>query len=65
MPDGLLVETGGVTEDNPGYDLTGLIVGNEGTFGIVTKVVVNLTRDPEAGRTLWPCSTQSTRRPRR
>ena len=52
MPDGTLVETGGVTEDNPGYDLTGLIVGNEGTFGIVTKVVVNLTRDPEAGRTL-------------
>ena len=52
MPDGSLVETGGVTEDNPGYDLTGLIVGNEGTFGIVTKVVVNLTRDPEAGRTL-------------
>ena len=41
-----------MTEDNPGYDLTGLIVGNEGTFGIVTKVVVNLTRDPEAGRTL-------------
>jgi glycolate oxidase len=52
MPDGSLVETGGVTEDNPGYDLTGLIVGNEGTFGIVTKVVVNITRDPEAGRTL-------------
>jgi len=52
MPDGSLVETGGATEDNPGYDLTGLIVGNEGTFGIVTKVVVNVTRDPEAGRTL-------------
>ncbi len=52
MPDGTVVETGGVTEDNPGYDLTGLIVGNEGTFGIVTQVVVNLTRDPEAGRTL-------------
>src|SRR5277367_1147456 len=52
MPDGTVVETGGVTEDNPGYDLTGLIVGNEGTFGIVTRVVVNLTRDPEAGRTL-------------
>jgi glycolate oxidase len=51
MPDGTLVETGGVTEDNPGYDLTGLVVGNEGTFGIVTKAVVNVTRDPEAGRT--------------
>src|SRR5262245_1344288 len=52
MPDGTVVETGGITEDNPGYDLTGLIVGNEGTFGIVTKVIVNITRDPEAGRTL-------------
>jgi glycolate oxidase len=52
MPDGTVVETGGVTDDNPGYDLTGLIVGHEGTFGIVTRAIVNLTRDPEAGRTL-------------
>ena len=44
MPDGSVVETGGITEDNPGYDLTGLIVGNEGTFGIVTKV----GREPDA-----------------
>ena len=51
LPDGSVVETGGPEEDLPGYDLTGLIVGNEGTFGIVTKVIVNLTRDPEAGRT--------------
>jgi glycolate oxidase len=51
MPDGSVIETGGVTEDNPGYDLTGLIVGHEGTFGVVTKIIVNLTRDPEAGRT--------------
>ncbi len=47
-----VVETGGIADDAPGYDLTGLIVGNEGTFGIVTQAVVNLTRDPEAGRTL-------------
>jgi glycolate oxidase len=46
------VATGGTTEDNPGYDLTGLIVGHEGTFGVVTRIVVNLARDPEAGRTL-------------
>ena len=44
LPDGTVVETGGITEDNPGYDLTGLIVGNEGTFGIVTKV----GRQPDA-----------------
>jgi glycolate oxidase len=52
LPDGSVVETGGVTEDNPGYDLTGLIVGHEGTFGVVTRVIVNLARDPEAGRTM-------------
>ena len=52
LPDGSVVETGGVTEDNPGYDLPGIIVGNEGTFGIATKITVGLTRDPEAGRTL-------------
>jgi glycolate oxidase len=51
LPDGTVVNVGGVTEDNPGYDLTGLVVGNEGTFGITTKVIVRLTRDPEAGRT--------------
>ena len=51
LPDGSVVETGGPEEDHPGYDLTGLIVGGEGTLGIVTRVTVDLTRDPEAGRT--------------
>ncbi len=51
LPDGTVVETGGPEEDHPGYDLTGLIVGHEGTFGVVTKVTVGLTRDPESGRT--------------
>jgi glycolate oxidase len=51
LPDGSVLETGGPVEDGPGYDLTGLIVGHEGTFGIVSKVVVNIARDPEAGRT--------------
>lgn len=52
LPDGQVVTTGGATEDCPGYDLTGVIVGSEGTFGVVTKIWVRLTRNPEAYRTL-------------
>jgi len=52
LPDGSLVELGGPSEDSPGYDLTGLFVGSEGTFGICTKVTVRLTRDPAAYRTM-------------
>jgi glycolate oxidase len=52
LPDGRVVQTGGPVEDAPGYDLTGVIVGSEGTFGIATKVWVRLTRNPEAYRTL-------------
>jgi glycolate oxidase len=52
LPDGSVVTTGGPVEDNPGYDLTGSIVGSEGTFGIVSKVWVRITRNPEAYRTL-------------
>jgi len=52
LADASVVQIGGVAEDDPGYDLTGLVVGGEGTFGIVTKVIVNLCRDPDAGRTL-------------
>jgi len=52
LPDGSVVEIGGKVEDPPGYDLVGLVVGNEGTFGVVTRITVGLTRDPESGRTL-------------
>src|SRR3954454_13980732 len=52
LPDGSVVKTGGPAEDNPGYDLTGVIVGSEGTFGVVTKCWVRITRTPEAYRTL-------------
>ena len=52
LPDGRVVHTGGPTEDNPGYDLTGVIVGSEGTFGIATKAWVRITRNPQAYRTL-------------
>src|SRR5947208_6053192 len=52
LPDGSVVRTGGPAEDNPGYDLTGVIVGSEGTFGVTTKVWCRITRNPEAYRTL-------------
>jgi glycolate oxidase len=52
LPDGRVVQTGGPTEDNPGYDLTGIIVGSEGTFGVATRAWVRITRNPEAYRTL-------------
>ncbi len=52
LPDGSVVATGGGVEDLPGYDLTGVMVGSEGTFGIVSKAWVRITRTPEAHRTL-------------
>jgi glycolate oxidase len=52
LPDGETVQFGGPAQEMPGFDLTGLLVGSEGTFGIVTKVWVRLTRDPEAFRTM-------------
>src|SRR6202158_3148843 len=52
LPDGRVVQTGGPAEDNPGYDLTGVIVGSEGTFGIASKRWVRICRKPEAGRQL-------------
>ncbi len=52
MPDGSVVQLGGPVEDVPGYDLTGLFVGSEGTFGVCTKIIVRLTRDPAAFRTM-------------
>ncbi|AMV26925.1 putative FAD-linked oxidoreductase [Gemmata sp. SH-PL17] len=52
LPDGRVVTCGGPTEDGTGYDLTGAIAGSEGTFGVVSKVWVRLTKNPEAYRTL-------------
>lgn len=39
-------------EDVGGYDLRGAVIGSEGMFGIVTQVLVRLTRAPQAYKTM-------------
>ncbi|WP_437194299.1 FAD-binding oxidoreductase [Planctomicrobium sp. SH527] len=63
LPTGTVATLGGPTQDHSGYDLTGLFVGSEGTFGICTKIWVRLTPDPVAFRTMlgvFPTVTQAT-----
>jgi glycolate oxidase len=50
--DGEIVEVGGKPLDQPGYDLTGIVVGSEGTLAIVTKVIVRLLPKAESIVTL-------------
>ncbi len=52
LPDGTIVETGGMEADLPGYDLAGLLTGSEGTMALVTRIVVRLMRQPEMVKTL-------------
>lgn len=51
LPDGEVITLGGAVEDMPGYDLRGITIGAEGTFGIVTKATLRLTRQPQEYRT--------------
>jgi glycolate dehydrogenase FAD-linked subunit len=52
MPDGEVVWLGGRTREAPGYDLAGVFVGSEGTFGIATTIVVRLLKKPQAVKTV-------------
>ncbi len=55
LPDGEIVWLG-VTpdggEDVDGYDLRGAVIGCEGMFGVVTRVLVKLIKAPQAYKTL-------------
>ena len=55
MPDGEVLWFGTKPdggEDADGYDLRGAIIGSEGMFGIVTRVLVRLIRAPQAYKTM-------------
>jgi len=52
LPDGSIHTTGGKALDSPGYDLTGLLTGSEGTMALVTSVTVRLMRQPEKVKTI-------------
>jgi glycolate oxidase subunit GlcD len=52
LPSGETCELGSRAADCPGYDLTGVFVGSEGTLGIATLAGLRLTRLPQAQKTM-------------
>ncbi len=52
LSDGTIIDLGGAGAEATGYDLLGVFVGSEGTFGIATEATVRLVSLPPAVRTL-------------
>lgn len=53
LPKGDIIRTGGkLAKDVAGYDLTRLIVGSEGTLGIITEATLKLIPTPESKMTM-------------
>lgn len=48
LPDGSVVDVGSKVPEMPGYDLTGLFVGSEGTLGVATEITLRILKTPEA-----------------
>ncbi|MCP3739603.1 glycolate oxidase subunit GlcD [Rossellomorea sp. BNER] len=53
LPNGDIIRTGGkLAKDVAGYDLTRLLVGSEGTLGIITEATLKLIPMPETKKTI-------------
>ncbi len=48
LPDGSIADVGGQIPEMPGYDLTGVFVGSEGTLGIATEVTLRILKTAES-----------------
>lgn len=45
---GEILKVGGKVPETPGFDLTGLFVGSEGTLGIATEITLKILKSPES-----------------
>ena len=53
LPGGEIIETGAnVLKNSTGYNLTQLMVGSEGTLGVITKIVLKLLPHPKMNKLL-------------
>lgn len=46
--EGEILKIGGKVSEMPGFDLTGLFVGSEGTLGIATEITLKILKTPES-----------------
>ncbi len=52
LPTGEMVHMGSEVADAPGYDLAGLMVGSEGTLGVITAATLRIVKKPETVQVL-------------